>query len=397
MKKYCIPALSILTILLTACGSTPTSIEDEWEKNIGKLGVAPVYPPREDFYVGNVFLCLPTNAASSVICQNGNNGGDVKVKNMNLFSTLGLGIGRQYLPAKDDSGKQTVTGIPDDSDEIPWPAMEKYSPTQNNFIWTEPPPAKAETLERNPRRLLKLVSFPAFTLASGTLASLGLNAPSGSLGAMLGTGYSKNTNISVSVPAAESYGWPLLAQIKILKNKCVNEQWKDTLSGIGGFADELPLTIVTEVFYARVINVDLSFSSAAGVDVGIVPQYFSSLSQKQQDLEKQSAQLMTDPTAKDANGVSNKDKADQINQQIQDIQSKMANAVPSVPGVKGAIVHVSSTGVTLQSALEYPVAIGFRGVNVNLDWKGCEIKSLSSSTGPLIRGADIEVEGKSQK
>lgn len=370
-------AAGILLVSLGGCASTG-DVEQQWTANISKLGVTPVYPPREGIYVGNIFMVLPERVQPET--KRGTLSAPstprvVSEANRSvLFDSLGLGITA-------DQATQ--------SDAIDWPPMTSYNPEGSHFIWAPPtmgtqsPPATRE------KRILRLVSFPAFALASGTVGSLGLNAPTGALGAKVATSFTNNTVVTVSIPAAESYSYPLAQQLGKLSVVCANNNWAAIAKSLSAQTSELNLVVVTEVFYARVIDVDMSFADSWSGGGAVVPEYLAQLSQERTQRSAQIDKQMEHPDVIAVGETkTNRTLAEENQEAIIRISKQMADMLPQVPGIKGEVTHASSTGVRLQSAFRYPVAIGYRGAQLKVDTTTCQATSIGGAGSTLLYQGD---------
>lgn len=51
-------ALSLLCLMgaLAGCGAVPGELSHEYGKNVRKVGMFPVYPPREEFQIGDIYI-----------------------------------------------------------------------------------------------------------------------------------------------------------------------------------------------------------------------------------------------------------------------------------------------------------------------------------------------------
>lgn len=57
MKRTLIAIPTFLSILGGAgCSIAPGHVQREWSASMRELGVFPLYPPREDVFIGDVFL-----------------------------------------------------------------------------------------------------------------------------------------------------------------------------------------------------------------------------------------------------------------------------------------------------------------------------------------------------
>lgn len=59
MSRKLLALSIILSVNLGSCTSDPIKpfeVQQRWSKNMRQLGIVPVFPPREDFFVGDVYL-----------------------------------------------------------------------------------------------------------------------------------------------------------------------------------------------------------------------------------------------------------------------------------------------------------------------------------------------------
>ena len=176
------------------------SLIEEWRSGISELGITPVFPPREDVQVGDLYLRIvkPGKAPHS---------GEASVEywlgDLQLVEPIqDFYKARFAMPVeaaeKDASGREKAEG-----------SRQSPLPTASDGIFKIGDPAKR----------LRNVSFPNLTVASTRSAKLSVTD---SLLQYVNTGSFNEAgyNVTVSVPDAEGYGVPDLLIIGEIGKYC---------------------------------------------------------------------------------------------------------------------------------------------------------------------------------
>jgi hypothetical protein len=371
-----------LAVYLTACiywairlseKPTPGSVEGQWSNNIRELGISPVFPPREDVQVGDIYLV--TNHAQ----DNGRANSDGP-----QTPPFWLGnIGSEQLVA--DLYKNRFALLP-----------EQSSP-ENGRMWPFVENKGGVFRLGSDATRLKNVSFPGFTAASIRSAELAISHPFAAfLNSVFGIGGERSYTITVNIPYAESYGVPALDVLKQIDQYCPSStedfhKRVKTLESIAKAKMQTGFTIdvVTELFFARAIDYTIAFRSGGGGEVSVTGATIEDLKKQVTDLGKSlaarseagkastkaadaSEARSEKVVAGDAPNVAPTSPAPPELTQLEDIKGKLDRLMrkldtASVPGASGSVFSADSRSVTLRQTFADPVVIGYRGLTFAAD------------------------------
>jgi hypothetical protein len=446
---------SAVTAGLTGCAHKQVfkhgQVYRDWNDRLSEMGVLPVFPPREDIVVGDIYL-LPMHPGANSLA--GYVGG------------LGMaGIRLGYLDGIYDwAGDEVVT---DQSTNL---ALERFYRSRPTFPTTPTEGVVTGTTNPGPPRIsvpkvpsgaadqrdnvfagrtpvrLKQVAFPEFTVT--TTSQVGLSALVPIEGFLVGAGLnsSKVQSVSVKVSQAESYGLPsdwLLSDF-ILKyvqrgtdnkgtkglflltvdqpdpsrtqtnapmasvsgelaramfdetlSRNINERIeseslrKRLLRQVLDTKNSMYLTVISEVYYTRQLDINIEFAAGTAAAASTRPVTVSDL--------KELASL-----GKSANGAA-QGGSNQVSVTNQaptlelkrgedaiDMAERLRKLNLGQNGVGGS-VQVVSTGarnVGLRRLFDHPIAIGVRGVVLRI---GKEAVDFQSKEGTQ-RGFPIQLE-----
>lgn len=344
-----------LPSLLAGCGVTrdPGFVAREWDSSMRELSIYPLFPPREDVQVGDLYVVLAE-------AEDGPQDVDYGTPGIWLDSLLT----RDAVEAFYDGRINLPKGLP----VVSSVASGDASPTSLTQVISTTPPHNAYR-SADPLARLRLVQFPAFSLALLRESEIGLAAPS-LLGGLLGTlGGSDDLNLSLSVPQAESYALPANTLIDLLQQQCaagkkVIDPARVALAGDmlrrpGDKSGTPVLIVISEVFYTRTL--DYTFSRKSGFGIGAtagappVPQ--PPVPQPPEDDQGGTAQPEIQPAVATDIGAQLTALAAQVN-------GAAPNAGQALPGARGTIDLSGNRSVRLSQNFERPIAIGYRALFV---------------------------------
>lgn len=224
-----------------------------WNKSIARLGILPLYPPQEDFHVGDVWVVVAETDEKPLLGQ------AVRVGHIDLRTAITAA--RQGRPVFAETGAVNSAGHRGTS------------------------PVEVEALGPADERIaLTLTAFPGITITHAIDAKAGLGVASGSLGA--------NRNgvdtEEITIPVAETYGAPASVGLLALDAWCaapatklycsdqyarrlltfgVNSQVLDAKAG--RYTNTLQVRLITRVFVTRAIKQKRGLSDARGFEAGV--------------------------------------------------------------------------------------------------------------------------------
>lgn len=377
MKNFI--TISCLLALFGGCGSVKDGfVVKEWSNNMRELGVYPVFPPREDLYVGDIYVTYegtsnPNSARSSE------------------FQTLGLQLASLDLTI---ALKAHYAARPE------FPASSASAPANLGVFY--PPSTQVR---------LKTVAFPFFLRATATGADIGALVPIDALPLKAGLGLNSVKSASVSVSSAESYSLPWMQ----IANALVDSEGKFAISGPGhgpNSAETLALlkgvafsegekvpasvdvVVISEVFYARSFDVTMHMSndfalSAAGSLPSTAEFGAAAASAAATAASNAAANSSASPASAAASaaqaaiaaaGIASAESA-----KLQVLQDRAKNLAPLTPGISVGVTQSATGDIGLRRAYDRPIAIGYRGVRLRVDLVSGKIIALKPGDVALFK------------
>lgn len=204
MKTYRIILAALLTLdglFMTGCSSLDSHgcVYRDWSKRMSEMGIFPVYPPREDIVVGDVYA-LPLHPYDTAA--------------VGYIGGLGnVGIHVEYLGDTNLGWTSLLTKLERYYQTRPYPADSTNAPVSGttNVPLTRIPGYPDDTLRKNSfspgsAARLRQVSFPDFNISHVDQESLSAVIPIEGIMAGLNFNRSDITGVHFSIPHAESYG-----------------------------------------------------------------------------------------------------------------------------------------------------------------------------------------------
>jgi hypothetical protein len=421
-------------LMLSSCASDPAArghVYREWSDRMAEMGIFPVYPPREDIAVGDVYA-LPLHpydsAAVGYIGGLGNAGIHVEyLGDTNLGWNDLLARSAAYYSARPYAADSTntalsgtnvlLTGIPGYEDGV----------------------KRTTAFGDGSAARLRQVSFPDFSVTHIDQESMAAVIPIE--GIMAGFSFNRNDIRAVhfSIPHAESYGLTteeLLREVyqdnhfKVMDGKLyLRGDAKDAVISLGGakmaygmFQDiftkvasnpeiHMPLSIkkhmlqsvqqmtnriylalISEVYFARSMDITIERKTATGASASARPITVAELG-KLKDLgllashTKTNMSNTTTNTADAQSGTNTVSvvKADAIEltdgQTAFDLADKLRKQETpgSIDQIGGSVrvLSVSANNIGLRRTFQRPIAIGVRGVLLKLDLDDVQYKGVT--------------------
>ncbi|MFV0549931.1 MAG: hypothetical protein ACK5M5_14625 [Limnobaculum xujianqingii] len=390
MKRY----LMVCFIVLTGCAGQ--GVNNQWVRAFNELGVTPVFPPREDVYVGGIYL-----QARSQECEKGEEKSGCQFASVKV-ATVDKDL-LKYL-------------IEDNNKDLP---AFKVDPRVCKDVFKEVASAdgKTKTLQVKPETLsncyydgditsiknnyrLKKVGFPDYVVEKNAGGSLGAVLPTAAL-SRFGVSAKKVDTFSVSVPSAVYYGISQSALLSVFNQKKKplefnkkltyqelsfaaldpTESVKKYIPISSGSLDnleevgrnicrslkgcQLTLVIPTEVYYSSVFDISMSGSFEANGGIN-------------ESLEKK------DGTTQQFKVTTSDNKVN-----INDI---VAGTPMEGFGVAATINYKSDTAVSLKRYYDAPLAIGYRGVIYPVPGGALRSAAMDTSDRPVPAPWIVEFE-----
>lgn len=353
------------TVMVAICGCTTTPkgyVAREWSQALRELNIIPVFPPREDVYVGDIYIS-PTAPDK-----------EAELESTKGWLPLGLWIGSVNLTNRISSfyaNRSSFPKTPSETVEF----MTNYTNAPFALV-----PQAADT-NRNifmngDTHRLRMVGFPSFMSATFSQGDLSAVIPVEGLNIAMAASSSKSKSATLSVPVAESYGLPASEVFQAIRNPDgkfmvigTNLKAADILSYAGKQVkdakcdcpvDYAYVRLITEVFYTRALDVSINQKTTSGfganvkplASLGTVSQVVSTVSSNTASGSGATNSYITTRTESGTPA----DRATELNNQLSAAISQTA------PGGSVKFVSAGEFGVGMRRTYERPVAIGYRGM-----------------------------------
>lgn len=392
-------ALALVVVALSSCSTAPKpgSVQREWNRTLREMGINPIFPPREDVQVGDVYARRGNPSDPRLAVKNTFVPIDLWVATIPVTQELeALYLSRTVMPRTEGDAthgyksESLAWGTRSKPVEASGGTVEASGPKKGQHeVDTAETPSTASVFDQRDLGRLRTVAFPDFmsmTITKGDLRGL---VPVQALQVAFGAHWSDDHQVSVKIPSAESCGLPLeamrakldadgdqLLEASILSPSTLRwiyadqSQWAAVNGNLSqeqreaiGSEPYVNLDVITEVYYARAIEVSISNKKDRGATIG-TPQANGGAT------AAAPAEAPTEPaTTKNA-----LDRAKDLNASLAEIQGQ------TLPGGRIEFVSVSDSSVSMRRTFDQPIAIGFRGIQVRLDPKDGRIVSMGAAS-----------------
>jgi len=418
--------------LLAGCSSSvePGFVAKDWSAKMRELQINPIFPPREDVQVGDIYIpATQADEALEVLTAEGYLPISLWLGTLDLREELS-----NFYSFRNSYPKTALVKSGEDnvSNYTPQPVLGSEGPNGNGDVSCRPEgnsrdltcqsaAQNADIYLTGNRARMRLVGFPEFFSVSVTSGQLDALIPSELITATLGVGFEEVEQATIKVPAAESVGLPMTA----VYDKVVgdgNEIVLDLLTsdaatrrGRSGEAlcseldlelvlsqgpvspdGQFRLVVVTEVYYARQLDVSVSFANSAGLQIDFDPttagiQSTSSGGGSGQGQGAADGATQTGGTGEQAGGDDALPSADEISQRA--VTLSTANRAHAGAGIE--LVGGGAGRVALRRTFERPMAIGYRAWALNVEPSKtangalvCRAASGGGAQGGAVLGTD---------
>lgn len=343
--------VTVAIFTLAACSSMlkqPPGIT--YAESVKQLGIYPVYPPREDLQVGDIYGIEYAARTKPKETRK------VFVDSVDLTPQIQKYLNRRYTFANTTGGGTRAALL----------GTSASLPTQSDAVSTS---ASSYNLFEGPDpQNLSITAFPGIEVDSGL--TLNVAAGSSNLGAMFGFGggttlkmtlnYGRVTSYSVPIPVAkaalEAYCegiWPA-SHPEYCDSDNLSEYINLKYQSGTDVTEALPL-MVSKVYLARAISYTFNDRTLAAAAASLVNREQNA----QASAPTIDASLLT-------SAVANKDAA--MVTALAAFQNALNRSVVDGRNVEGATISIAgytSNSVTFEEVFQRPVAIGFEGVYTN--------------------------------
>lgn len=395
MNKIIYTSVVLNVLVLSGCSSErqdPGEIAKEWSTNTRQLGIYPLFPPRERVYPGDIYIfpTAPTHAINKIPSE---------------FYTI--------KPIRYSS--QNITALLE--------SEQKQSTLPETPVFTD------ATGERKPGPFISypatggrqngLIAFPGYNFASVRDIRLGGGFANSAAAAKFGGASNSKYNVSFSVPYAETISIDFKSALNQFRN-FRKSLWSDDLLALEFIGNQMQSRIndiqsqnnkefnispgiifITDVYYARAIDVTVTATDGFGATGSATLQKLASLAKQKSDLIAELTKLTGNENSSDepkhatadtaANtGISTggsataatsggkkeesngEGKEADLKNKVASIDAEMqalsASVMPGGLGLTGSVTNASGNSITMQQVFKYPVAIGYNGITLSLNY-----------------------------
>jgi hypothetical protein len=326
----------------------PEDVATAWNSSIGRLGILPLYPPTEDFGVGDVLAVVADS------------------ENVPL---LGKAVRIAHIDLRDLILASTVEPVFSDTADLATGAS--FRKQDRTEVATDP---------NNKRITLALSAFPGITISHVTQSA----AAAGNATGWFGSARNGNQVEEIQIKGAETYGVSTIEAIVKFNNWCRDEKTKaycddSFVRQALAFAvsDRVLATRKTES--AKTTNTTTNNATTNGTNTGGTKEYAARLQLQlvtrvylTREIEQRrmneaaagaAVQALADPSQAKSDPAAAK-PSDQSASAIETLNRSLASS--GATGAKVAIVRSDGVDISLQETFQRPIAFGFRAVTITL-------------------------------
>lgn len=369
-KRSLVLLVLIAVFSLAGCGTTrqgPGEVAKKWSCKLREMQIRPIFPPREDVHVGDVYWLPHANSKApapdsardddaAAYCHGSSEDGFMKIgSHLAFVSQVGVALEAHYgsrpsLPAS-GSSSISISGKPDEGLVLS-ASSRTTAPTEN-----------ASLFNGGVANRTRLVAFPDFMAVDVDQANFGAIGTVSGLPFSLTRAVKATESVRISIPVAESYGLPLLPLISAVQRSLTSTtslcSSSVTAVLVADFHDQDKgaIHVVQEVFYARAMDIDMSVEQASALGIGA---------------DTGSSATASSPGAFTTPGIASSDPSGSHS-----VATQVAAAVRAAldqmelrGGLPGVTVNRSSAHlgrIHLRRLFDRPVAIGMRSAVLKLD------------------------------
>lgn len=361
--------VAAIPFVVAAC-ATPTKpgeVARNWSCKLREMQISPVFPPREDVHVGDVYW----------LQQVGKTDADGYCKQDTEFMPIPPHVAYLNLKAELDSYYASRPMLPRSSTVQGTVTITAAGVTVSPPMQTTDPTEVAAGVFNGAATRTRIVGFPDFLSVHVSNFALGAIVPIDAVLAPVGIARQNVRDASISVPVAESYAVPA----SIIAGKLANGTHKQALCDAVNFMapatsgnTDRPgqLHVVTEVYYTRAIDVNITAQTALSLSA---------------NRDREGAVAGSTPMGVTTTGIVTEStttgSVTQTITKVSDGMMKLLQSRNNIPGVSVAYEQGDMLSVKMRRIFDRPVAIGFRSVGLKVDGT-CNIATVPTTTiGPM--------------
>jgi hypothetical protein len=393
--------LTVVSPMVTlSCGLRRGDVQREWTDSLREFSINPIYPPREDVQLGDIYLRRGNPADPKLIPKSGFVPLDVLVGNVKVQdSVTGFYKGRSSFAKtsapEGDIAKASVS--PEGASSVAPGTLSRLKEKRadnghsEGFIEVPISTSPGGTFLDSRIDSLRQVAFPDFSKMTIRDSNLQAFAPIEAVTLALGGQWRGTHEMQVKISSGESYAIPaatLLNQITEVKNGSLflkrdatgidpgyfkifhesQKEWHRIRNGSQSEGSSLVyVDLITEVYYARSFDVSIirQDSGGAGAEVraidAVIEDRLLNAAENARIRPREDTAAGDAPKESEKRPKSGYERAEEINNSLDDALSQRT------VGGKTKFLYVSDTAVQMRRTYERPIAIGFRGITLGID------------------------------
>ena len=350
----------------------------DWDTPFGRLGLVPLIPPSEDVRVGDMFA-YPFNPDIAIPAESRARSGGLAINARWASLSLLEELEAEYLmrPA--------------------WPATPdaylQIDPDPENRDWAEPSSADGRSIfaaDSVPQRLRNF-GIPEFSTATMSEGDINALVPTEAINLVLGSAWNDDKAISIRLNSAETYSLGLQKIIDIAfddsgSGAVLKSPYRENLALIANpSSDSVWIRLLSDVVYARSMDITIHSRSAFDEDGEVNASEFVA------EVEETVVSVEKEDEATDAES----DRSSEGEEAVQTVVTETVSAVvldhvldpayaafvranainellieadaDDLPGGFLRFISVTDDSVTLRRIWQRGLAIGMRGLTLELD------------------------------
>lgn len=360
------------SVSLAGCRARPPelSVADQWARAIHNYSLIPVYPMREDVYVGDVLLSIDPE--------------DTKKGNLNYRRLFSLDLSESLR----DFYKKRQSLPPTHYDE-----------KSGAFVAGKQPRAKGNVFLADPTdpdnvNRLRMAALPGIKVATVSAGTFGARAPVGTFDLAFGASAEASRRLDIALTGIEEIQVPSDYTIKLALEKACKDSKTGALLSPDAirFAlaqlvrpdspkgppswntpeaqqrldDARPqVRVVSRVLYARAIDYTFAADAGSAAELAAVAGSLEELGELVEKLRESREAASRDGTNKAESAAPGsasaaRDRASGLTGKASGLLSSVAGS--KAPGIVGSFLFVDSRGLTLREVFERPMAFAVQAV-----------------------------------
>lgn len=359
----------------------PSAFGREWDDSVGNMGVAAIVPPSEDVRVGDIYV-YAFNPDFPAASGNDRRGGGLSISPR--WASLDL------LKELEEEYKLRPAGpkTPD--------AYFQISNDPENREWPEPRSAENQSIfaEDSVTDRLRIMGIPEFSSITLTDGDLNAIVPTEAINLVFGSAWSDDKAITIRLNATETYSLGLQKVIEAALEynalgSALKAPYRNHLDLVSDpLSNAVWVRILSDVIYVRSIDIIIQSQAAFKPDEEVsANEFVAEMEETVAVIDKESMDTAEDDEMQDTGAQTVSEalldhsldpaytafvRADAINEIL------IESDVDDLPGGYLRLISVTDDSVTVRRVWQRGLAIGARGLTLEVDKATGQIMSSSN-------------------